>query len=117
MLSRAEKKRITFNSLKEKYEGLHKEDSKEFFIKALSDYFGDKRLFEISALTIEEFKRERKDAPLEWAKRKIQKIEQTAKEEGRKVTPEETKVIETCLQQKRSDVSVNREIEVLSAYA
>jgi integrase len=96
-----------------KYQGLHKEDSKKFFIKALSDYFGDKRLFEISALTIEEFKKDRKEAPPEWAKRKVQKIEQTAKDEGRKISPEETKVVETCLQRKTSDVSVNREIEVL----
>ena len=86
ILSASEKRKITFEKLKEKYCELQKgerffETSKKYFINAVSDFFKDKRLFQITPLDIEQFKKQRKEAPVK----------------GGKI---------------RSDVSVNRELEV-----
>jgi len=86
ILSTSEKRKITFEKLKEKYCELQKgerffETSKKYFINAVSDFFKDKRLFQITPLDIEQFKKQRKEAPVR----------------GGKI---------------RSDVSVNRELEV-----
>jgi integrase len=87
VLSASEKRKITFEKMKEKYCELQKgersfETSKKHFVNAASDYFKDKRLFQITPLDIEQFKKQRKEIPVR----------------GGKI---------------RSDVSVNRELEVL----
>jgi integrase len=87
VLSASEKRKITFEKLKEKYCELQKgklsfETSKKHFVNAVSEYFKGKRLFQITPLEIEEFKKQRKETPAR----------------GKKT---------------RSDVSVNRELEVL----
>ena len=87
VLSASEKRRITFEKLKEKYCELQKgersfEISKKHFVNAVSDFFKDRRLFQIAPWDIEQFKKQRKEAPVR----------------GGKI---------------RSDVSVNRELEVL----
>jgi integrase len=87
ILSASEKRKITFEKLKEKYCELQKgerffETSKKYFVNAILDFFKDKRLFQITPLDIEQFKKQRKETPVR----------------GGKI---------------RSDVSVNRELEVL----
>ena len=87
VLSASEKRKITFEKLKEKYCELQRgersfEVSKKHFVNAVSDFFKDKKLFQITPLDIEQFKKQRKETPVR----------------GGKI---------------RSDVSVNREIEVL----
>jgi integrase len=103
VLSASEKRRITFRDLAEKYSELsfgkpsRKEDSRKYLIgywyedqnkelkwkdEILTGHFGDRKLFQISTLDIEEFKKQRKAVP---AKGK----------------------------QMRSDVSVNRELEII----
>jgi integrase len=87
VLSASEKRKITFEKLKEKYCELQKgerhfEVSKKHFVNAVSDFFRDKRLFQITPWDIEQFKKQRKETPVR----------------GGKI---------------RSDVSVNRELEVL----
>ena len=103
VLSASEKRKITFRDLGEKYSELsfgkpsRKEDSRKYLIgywyedetkelkwkdEILTTHFGDRKLFQISALDIEEFKKQRKGAPAKGKKG-------------------------------RSDVSVNRELEVL----
>lgn len=87
VLSASEKRKITFEKLKEKYCELQKgersfETSKKHFVNAVSDFFKDKRLFQITPFDIEQFKKQRKETPVR----------------GGKI---------------RSDVSVNRELEVL----
>ncbi len=87
VLSASEKRKITFEKLKEKYCELQKgersfETSKKHFVNAVSDYFKDKRLFQITPLDIEQFKKLRKETPARG-------------------------------KETRSDVSVNRELEVL----
>ena len=86
VLSAFEKRKVTFEKLKEKYCELQKggrffEISKKYFVNAISEFFKDKRLFQITPLDIEQFKKQRKEAPVR----------------GGKI---------------RSDVSVNRELEV-----
>ena len=71
VLSAAKKRKITFKDLIEKYTAFQKsnrfyEASKNYFIQALSDYFGDSRLFRITALDIEDFKKQKKETPLEF---------------------------------------------------
>jgi len=87
VLSASEKRKITFQNLKEKYCELQKgersfEVSKRHFVNAVSNYFMGKRLFQITPLDIEQFKKQRKETPVR----------------GGRI---------------RSDVSVNRELEVL----
>ena len=87
ILSASEKRKITFEKLKEKYSELEKgerffEVSKKHFVNAVSDFFMGKKLFQITPLDIGQFKKERKETPVR----------------GGKI---------------RSDVSVNRELEVL----
>jgi integrase len=87
VLSVSEKRKITFEKLKEKYCELQKgersfETSKKHFVNAVSEFFKDKRLFQITPFDIEQFKKQRKETPVR----------------GGKI---------------RSDVSVNRELEVL----
>jgi len=87
VLSASEKRKITFKMLKEKYCELQQgvrsfEVSKKHFVRAVSSFFKDKRLFQITPLDIEQFKKQRKEMPVR----------------GGKI---------------RSDVSVNRELEVL----
>jgi len=87
VLSASEKRKITFEKLKEKYCELEKgerffEVSKKHFVNAVSDFFMGKKLFQITPLDIGQFKKERKETPVR----------------GGKI---------------RSDVSVNRELEVL----
>ncbi|MGA2463338.1 MAG: site-specific integrase [Thermodesulfobacteriota bacterium] len=87
VLSAFEKRKITLEKLKQKYCELQKgerffEISKKYFVNAVSDYFKDKRLSQITPLDIEQFKKQRKETPVR----------------GGKI---------------RSDVSVNRELEVL----
>src|SRR4030042_4064786 len=86
VLAASEKRKIIFEKLKEKYCELQKgersfEVSKKHFVNAVSDFFKDKRLFQITPLDIEQFKKKRKETPVR----------------GGKI---------------RSDVSVNRELEV-----
>jgi integrase len=87
VLSAFEKRKIMFEKLKEKYCELQKgehsfESSKKHFVNAVLEFFKDKRLFQITPLDIEQFKKQRKETPVR----------------GGKI---------------RSDVSVNRELEVL----
>lgn len=87
VLSAFEKRKITFDQLKEKYCEIQKgvrsfEVSKKHFINAVSEYFKGKKLFQITPLEIEQFKKVRKETPVRGGK-------------------------------PRSDVSVNRELEVL----
>jgi integrase len=87
VLSASEKRKITFEKLKEKYCELQKgersfEVSKKYFVNAVSGFLKDKRLFQITPWDIEQFKKQRKETPVR----------------GGKI---------------RSDVSVNRELEVL----
>jgi integrase len=117
VLSAAAMRKITFKDLEKKYTKLQEGDrfyekSKKYVIQALSDYFGDRKLFQITALDIENFKKERKETSLEWATKRREKIEEAAKKEGRELTPEEKRTIKD-LPKGRSDVSVNRELEVL----
>jgi integrase len=67
-LSASQKRKITFEDLVGKYTKLQDgnrfyETSKKYFIQAISDYFSDRRLFQITALDIEEFKKQRKESP------------------------------------------------------
>ena len=87
VLSASEKRKITFEKLKEKYCELQRghhafEVSKKHFVNAVSDFFKNRRLFQITPWDIEQFKKQRKETPVR----------------GGKI---------------RSDVSVNRELEVL----
>lgn len=102
VLSASEKRKISFRSLADKYSELsfgkpsrndsrkyligywYKEEDKELKWKdeILTEHFGDCKLFQISTVDIEEFKKLRKEAPAK----------------GKKT---------------RSDVSVNREMEIL----
>ena len=87
VLSASEKRKITFEKLKGKYCELQKgersfEVSKKHFVNAVSDFFKDRRVFQIAPWDIEQFKKQRKETPVR----------------GGKI---------------RSDVSVNRELEVL----
>ena len=73
VLSASEKRKITFEKLKEKYCELQKgersfEVSKKYFINAVSEYFKGKRLFQISPLEIEQFKKQRKETPVRGGK-------------------------------------------------
>jgi integrase len=105
-------KRATFRNLAQKYSAIYKDNvsyknSHKYFIgywiekennerewkdMSLSKRFGDFRLFQVTALSIEQFKKTRKDAPVKgkW-------------DEGKKRN----------IERERSDVSVNRELEVL----
>ncbi len=87
VLSASEKRKITFEKLKEKYCELQKgersfEASKKHFVNAVSGFLKDRKLFQITPWDIEQFKKQRKETPVR----------------GGKI---------------RSDVSVNRELEVL----
>jgi hypothetical protein len=106
------KKKITFKELREKYEGLLEgsgpyESSKKYLIKPLSDYFDNMRLFQIIPLIIEGFKKNRKEGFTKAGESKLRTFEEKAKAENREVTSGER---EAC---KRSEISVNRELEVL----
>jgi len=87
VLSASEKRKITFEKLKEKYCELQKgkrsfETSEKYFINAISQYFKDKKLCQITPIEIEEFKKQRKETPTRGGG-------------------------------ERSEISVNRELEVL----
>jgi integrase len=103
VLSVSEKRKITFRSLAQKYSeikfgkpagkddrkyllGYWRKDKKDGEVKwndkSITQHFGDRALFQICAIDIEEFKKARKEAPAKGKK-------------------------------SRSDVSVNREMEIL----
>jgi integrase len=107
-----QKKKITFRKLAQKYADLHSgkpsyQGSQKYFIgywyedeekqrqwkdMILTKHFGDWKLFEINSHEIEKFRKLRKEAPVKgkWDEEK-----------------------KTHIEKERSDVSVNRELEVL----
>ena len=85
--SLANKKKVTFERLKDKYGEIQKgeryfEKTRRYYLKPLMVFFGEKKLCQITPLEIEDFKKKRKETPTQWGK-------------------------------VRSDVAVNRELETL----
>jgi len=66
--SLASKRKITFKQLAEKYEEMQKgetyfEKTRKYYIKIIKDFFKEKRLYQISPLDVETYRKQRKETP------------------------------------------------------